>query len=284
MRLDRIDTEQLYRTHQEAFSDYALDASHVTEEMIRIRCVKNAVDFDVSVGAYDGERMVGFTLVAVDPWEGQLAAYDAGTGIIPGYRGKGLARSMFEAALPPLSARGVRLFLLEVLQGNSAAIQAYTRAGFGITRALISHSLDTRDPFVPGAAPSGLTILPIERAVVRTLEDQADWTPSWEVGFAAVERVPDDLVAFGAYHEEACVGAIAYTPTFRWIMTLLVHRAHRRRGIGRALVAHLLRRLPESHAKITLLNVDAGDSGTLAFAERLGFRHWVDQYEMARPV
>ncbi len=59
MRIDRVDTDELARTWQEAFADYVVDMSQMTDERIRMRCAKNAVDYDVSPGAFDGEACVG---------------------------------------------------------------------------------------------------------------------------------------------------------------------------------------------------------------------------------
>ncbi len=103
MKLDRVSRQQIHRTFQEAFSDYAVDMSSLTEERLRVRCVKNGVDWDASVGAFDGDRMVGFTLIGIDDWQGSLGAFDAATGIVPDYRGQRLAAAMFEHALPGLT-------------------------------------------------------------------------------------------------------------------------------------------------------------------------------------
>jgi ribosomal protein S18 acetylase RimI-like enzyme len=281
MRIDRISREQLHRTWQEAFSDYAVDMSYMTEERIRVRAVKNDVDFDLSVGAFDGDRMVGFTLIGIGDWEGERAAFDAGTGIVPGYRGRGLAREMFDHAIPGLRARGVTRFLLEVIQSNEAAIRAYRKAGFEITRELACFELDAGSLTPSAQGIEAISIRPVSRAAIAAFEEEADWRPSWENGFPAIRRIPDDLLLFGAHENGICVGAIAYTPQFNWIMTLVVRRSHRRRGIGSAMVRHLVGHLPAGVSTVKLLNVDRSDGGMLAFLARLGFRHTIGQYEMA---
>ena len=49
----------------EAFADYAMDASGTKEDTMLLRMTKNSVDFDASPGAYDGDRLVGFTLIGL---------------------------------------------------------------------------------------------------------------------------------------------------------------------------------------------------------------------------
>ena len=109
----RLDRARLLPTFRESFSDYAMDVSGVTEEMKRIRATKNNVDWDVSVGVFDSNRMVAFTLIAVDDWQGRLTAFDATTGVVPEHRGRRLAGRMLEHAMPALRRRGVTRFVLE---------------------------------------------------------------------------------------------------------------------------------------------------------------------------
>lgn len=284
MRFGPVSARQLPQAFSAAFADYAVDTSYMTAERIRLRCAKNNVDLDLSVGAYDGERLVGFTLIGIDDWAGERTAFDAGTGIVPEFRGRGLAQRMFEHALPALRRHGVTRFLLEVLQVNEAAIRAYRKAGFEITRELSCFELDV-DALPPAPDPPGpLRVRPVDRATVLGFRELVDWQPSWENGFPAIERIPDGLLTFGALDGEDCVGVVAYSPEFNWILTLVVQKDRRRRGVGTALLRELAANLPDGVAMVRLLNVDKGDRGMLSFLDRLGFRHEIDQFEMARPI
>ena len=82
----------LYHAFMEAFADYLQDASHVTEYSFTNRAIKNGVDLALSAGAFAGGRLVGFTMVAVDQFYSTRCAFDAGTGIIKPYRGRGIAK------------------------------------------------------------------------------------------------------------------------------------------------------------------------------------------------
>lgn len=88
----------------------------------------------LSFGAFDGEKMVSFTLNGIGKYLGRLTAYDTSTGTIEAYRGQGLASGIFEHSLPFLKEAGVEQYLLEVLQDNESAIKVYKKAGFQITR------------------------------------------------------------------------------------------------------------------------------------------------------
>ena len=284
MKLDRVSRRQLHKTFHEAFADYEVDMSSVTEERLRVRCVKNGVDWEASVGAFDGGQMVGFTLIGIDDWQGGLAAFDAATGIVADHRGRGLARTMFEHALPGLEERGVGTFVLEVLKNNEPAIRAYRKAGFEISRELNGFRQEVSGILSRIRETETLPIRSIDRKIACSLAEHADWTPSWENSFNGIERIPDELIALGAFDGDRCIGAAVYSPMLDWVLTLVVAPTHRRRGVGTALVRRLAEDLPETVDALRLINVDGSDEGMLRFLNDLGFEPLVDQYEMVRPV
>jgi ribosomal protein S18 acetylase RimI-like enzyme len=256
----------------------------MTEERLWKRCAKNAVDFERSVGAFDGERMIGFTLIGIDGWQGAPAAFDAATGIVPEYRGQGLARAMFDYALPGLRNLGVRRFLLEVLQPNRAAIRAYEKAGFSVTRefACFDITLDQLDPNLGSHCDLG--VLPVAADKVMQFRSQVAWVPSWENGFSAMSRVQDDLICLGAFEGQKCVGVVAYYTVLNWIMTVIVSPGYRRRGVASKLLGSLLANLVDQQTVVKINNVDASDVHMIAALEKAGFRRVVDQYEMELPL
>ena len=281
-RIAAVDPSQIHRAFLDAFADYAMDASGTTEEALLLRMRKNAVDFDASPGLYDGDRLVGFTLIGVDLWGGLLTAYDAGTGIVPEFRKQGWAKTMFDHALPTLRGRGVRRFLLGVLQGNEPAIKAYRKSGFEISRELRCFLCQTET--LRAAGKVEIQVLPIDRETFASHQASADWVPSFENRFTAVDAIPEDVRLAGAFEGGECVGVTAYVPGLNWLLTIAVDREQRRHGIGAALLHRLVDSLPESISRLAALNVDAGDTGTQAFFESLGFSHLVDQYEMIREI
>jgi ribosomal protein S18 acetylase RimI-like enzyme len=273
----------LHQTFLEAFADYAMDARGTTETALLLRMSKNAVDYDASVGAYTDGRMVGFTLIGIDTMPHGLTAYDAGTGLIPEYRGRGIARRMFDHALPELRSRGVRRFTLEVLQENDAAIRTYRKSGFEIARTLRCYVADvgnliTLDP------KDGHNIRAVSSVALDEILPDADWIPSFENRFTAPQGIPSEVAYYAAHDEEMCVGVVTYCARLNWLLSLVVKRSHRRRGIGRSLLGHLARCLPRSIRHLAVLNVDGDDAGMQKFLTSCGFRHLVDQYEMTRAL
>jgi ribosomal protein S18 acetylase RimI-like enzyme len=273
---------RIVRAFNSAFGDYAIKMDDRDETWLVNRMKKNAVDYSCSVGAFAGDDLVGFSLTGIDDVRGVPTAYDAATGIVPGYRGQGLAARMFDHALPRLRERGIQTFLLEVLQVNEPAIKAYQRVGFEVTREFDCYS------WLPGNTactdrPLDLEIEIRPVAAERTVELAADldYEPSWEVSLAAVGRIPDKVISLGAFADNQLIGTVVYYPLLKWIVNLVVRREARRKGIGTSLLCELKRQLPLGHEKVTLPNVERGRGGSGDFLLANGFDLEISQFEMA---
>ncbi len=90
------------------------------------------VDFALSYGMYDDEKLVGFILHAIDNRLGVLTAYNTGTGVIPQYRGKRIVKALYLFAIEDLKQNGIKKSTLEVITRNEKAIKAYEGIGFSI--------------------------------------------------------------------------------------------------------------------------------------------------------
>jgi ribosomal protein S18 acetylase RimI-like enzyme len=182
--------------------------------------------------------------------------------------------------LPKLKGKGVKKFTLEVLKDNEPAIKAYRKAGFRIARELDCYELEFDSAGARRTTDITIELQPIGKSDLTAFVGSLDWQPSWENSFAAIRRIPDDVLLLGARSEEKLVGLLAYYPTLNWIMSAVVIRAYRRRGIATALLRHLLDQIWGRVESVKLLNVNASDRGMGAFLEKNGFQRYVSQYEM----
>jgi ribosomal protein S18 acetylase RimI-like enzyme len=102
------------------------------------RFAATRVNWELSFGMFDDERLVGFVIHGIDFHNGQLTAYNTGTGVLVGYRGLAVVDKLYAHAIPVLKAEGIEKCLLEVICENERAIKVYKRIGFQTTRKLSS--------------------------------------------------------------------------------------------------------------------------------------------------
>ena len=102
------------------------------------RFINARVNWELSYGMFEGEKLVGYIIKAVDQHLNRLTAYNTGTGVLTEYRGRGVVDSLYEHALPLLKQLGIEKCLLEVICENKRAIKVYERIGFQTIRTLRS--------------------------------------------------------------------------------------------------------------------------------------------------
>jgi ribosomal protein S18 acetylase RimI-like enzyme len=131
--LSNTSLETIIEALLNAFSDYFVqmpgDLSY-WENRLRIA----RIDYSLSFGMFDQEKLVGFILNGVDLSEDKLTAFNTGTGVIPAYRNRQIIDQLYAAARPVFIGRQVSQCTLEVIEENKKAIRVYERIGFRTSR------------------------------------------------------------------------------------------------------------------------------------------------------
>ncbi len=278
--LVNVSFKELHNTFVDAFSDYAVDVSYMTPDVIQNRAIKNGYDPETSVGIFNDTKLVGFTLVGIDKHYENPAAFDIMTGLVKDYRGKGIAKEMFEFIKPKLKEKNIEEFYLEVLQENKSAIKAYQKTGFKIERSLDCFILDINKFKITEHARIPLIFKKIKKSGIDDFETFSDWTPSWENSFNAIKRIPDEAIIIAAEYSINKVGLIVYYPLISWIMALLVDPKYRKMGVGSALIGEVIKRINGDTDKIKFLNIPSDDEEFINFLKSSGFEEMTSQFEM----
>lgn len=278
--LVNVSFEELHKTFVDAFADYAVDVSYMTPQVIKNRAIKNGYDPASSVGVFENEKLVGFTLVGIDNHYEKPAAFDIMTGIVKDYRGQGIASQMFDFIKPSLKKKNIQQFFLEVLQENSAAIRAYKKTGFKITRSLECFIINPKSFKPTQESRIPLIFKKLSPSEIDDFETFSDWAPSWENSFNAIKRIPDETIIIDAEYSINKLGLIVYYPLINWIMALQVDPKYRNLGVGSALIARLIDEINGKTDQIKFLNIQSEDEDLIAFLKASGFEIMTSQYEM----
>lgn len=261
--LTHDDFDAIHATFLEAFGDYVVTMQLTREQFLEMITRRGWVP-EASVGAFEGDTMVAFTANAVEGEE----AYDSGTGVIPRYRRQGLARDLMERSFDLLRARGVRTYILEVIEANVQAAELYRSCGFTETRGLQCWVLDS--------STARREVSP------RRLDDSStrrlwwDVQPSWQNSTFSIARAQDEHVILGDEN-----GYVVVFPSTGDVPQLAVRPEARRKGVGTRLVELAA---AAAGKPLRFINVDDRDAGIAAFLEHLGARRTVRQLEMSRPL
>jgi ribosomal protein S18 acetylase RimI-like enzyme len=275
--------DELYHAFLRAFSDYVMPFD-LTEVQFRNHIVLNAVDLDRSVGLFDGGRLIGFTLNGFGPWHGVPTVYDAGTGVFPEYRRRGLSKQMFGMMLPEFEKSGSRQCLLEVITDNYKAVGLYEKLGFETTRTLsLLHCPDEMKFHDDDDDDDGIELRDIDEPDWELLRTFWDGEPSWQNSTDAIDRSRAKKRFIGAFSGDSCLGYIVFSTNVGRVAQLAVDKNHRCCGIGKRLLRALMAETPESYVP-QVINIDRSIDSAMSFFRNRGFTKKLSQFEMLRGI
>jgi ribosomal protein S18 acetylase RimI-like enzyme len=271
--------DELYVAWADAFKDYERTW---TREELEVLLTRRGYVSGLSFGAFDGGKLVSFTLNGIGPYNSIYTAYDTGTGTMEAYRGKGLASHIFEYSLPYLHEAGCKQYLLEVLHYNEKAISIYKAAGFEVARELNyfvqpMEALALNDKVLPGGYEIKESEINIDQ-----ISSFRDFHPSWQNSFESIKRVPDDFVTIAVLLNSQLIGYGITEPGSGDITQLAVDRMHRRKGIGSAILKALLRY--NRHSAVKVINTERNNKEVTSFVEHNGIPNIGWQFEMVRNI
>lgn len=255
--LTGVSFDDIFECFVEGFSDYVVKFQPSRPDLEEMLTRRGWVQ-DLSAGAFDGSRLVGFTLNCIDGDR----AYDSGTAVIPSHRRRGIGRSTMELSFSLLAPR---TYVLEVLQNNPAAVALYESLGFQHTRPFQVWSFTAQSPakFTELANPD-----------LDLIRSWCDVVPSWQNDVSSLRRARDSYVVLG---NDECAAVLF--PRTGDLPLLAVAPHARRQGLGRRLLNAAATR---ANKPLRILNVDDRNECIAKFLEKCRASRIVKQFEMSR--
>jgi ribosomal protein S18 acetylase RimI-like enzyme len=257
--LTGVPFDEIFECFVEGFSDYVVKFQPSRPDLEEMLTRRGWVQ-DLSAGAFDGSRLVGFTLNCVDGDR----AYDSGTAVIPSHRRRGISRATMELSFKLLAPR---TYILEVLQNNPAAVALYESLGFQHTRPfqVWTFTSEFREKITELANPD-----------LDLIRSWCDVAPSWQNDVPSLRRARDSYVVLGT--EDA---AAVFFPRTGDLPLLAVAPHTRRQGLGRLLLNAAATR---ANKPLRILNVEDRSESIAMFLEACSATRMVKQFEMRRTL
>lgn len=271
--LTENDSDILLNAINGAFADYIVPFQ-LNKAQLQFKIATEHILPECSVGIFEAGQLLAFMLHGIRTIAGNAIAYNAGTGVLPAYRGKDFVRQMYDYILPVLKAHRAKQVVLEVIESNRPAIHAYKKNGFSIRRKLLCFGGEIRS-----ATDSEIAIVrPLPEFSREVFQSFWDISPSWQQDIPAMDIAKPQ--ALGAFINEVLVGYVLFCTDKKKVFQLAVAHEHRRKGIGTLLFAALQQQVV--HEKVRMNNVDAAATGFKLFLEKQGLINDVNQFEMVK--
>ena len=255
-----------------AFHGYAVSVNETPARLARLIRLQG-LDLANSVVIRCGGQLVGISFLGLRNTRAWISAF----GIIPAFRGRGLARRLMEQLIVQARSAGAHDVRLEVLVGNTVARRVYLQSGFRVQRELVTME---RAPWSGVLAPS--TSLRVERVDVETAVRQAvtmEQTP------ACWQREAPSLITGSANGEIVRQGsrvigcALHSTRDSAVALHHLCARPDQVSAVIGAVLAHLVGAATTAGRHVTLLN-EPEVTGMVTALRSHGFRETIRQVEL----
>jgi ribosomal protein S18 acetylase RimI-like enzyme len=241
---------------------------------------------EYSVVAYDEGRPAGIVLSGIKTINGEIVAWNGGTGVAKELRGKGVGKQLMEAAFEIYRENSVRFATLEAIARNEAAIKLYKGLGYDVKKRLKFLQLNeeiTAEVF-DGGGSSYLAeyVSPEELTAIDFYQHQAPWQnqnlhdasaivlrddENQIAGYSLTKRMYNDgkIASVGLLQLEAAVGRMDRVDV---IKSLLKHSF-----------------VPLDHAfQRTTVNTPEDQDQLLRVLEECGFKQWEEQVWMVKDM
>ena len=271
--LDKISLSDLTVCLNQAFSDYFVKFS-ATESYLQQRWKGAGIDFSLSSGVMEEDKLVGFIVNRIRDWNGLKTAFNAGSGVIPSHRGNGLTEKMYQFLRPKFIENGIQSMALEVIQENIKAIHVYEKVGLKIRRGFHCFSgeikIDSTNP------TQDLVIKEIKNPTWELFNSFYDFEPAWESNNLAIKTCQELYSFFGVENNHQLIAFAIVKNKNGDIPQFGVHSKFRNQWVGKFLFSHI----STLHSSIRSNNIDASALSVLKFLETIGLKNTVNQYEM----
>jgi ribosomal protein S18 acetylase RimI-like enzyme len=270
--VEKAELDDLVEAQNEIFSDYIVPMrSSRSFFMEFLESVGGRIE-NVMVATHRG-RIVGYVNPVLDGPE----VWIGGVGVIPGHRGRGLGKKLMLAAEEFSRSRGVGTSLLEVIEGNEAAMSLYRSLGYRETRRfLCAEGKPVR--FVGyGEQPKRASVEEIAPMHLEAYRGTC-WQRRKRQGLASSARASECYRVGDGFVLVRKVDAIGYVPY------LGVVPRSRRQGTGTSLAKFALNRLYELGAfKVAVYNLNE-EPAVLSMLDKFDFKVTMKQVEMMKSL
>lgn len=272
--------DTIFEAFNQAFADYEIQ---LNREQLQAMLERRGFNPDLSFAAFEGDRIVAFTLNGIGNFNGIPTAYDTGTGTLKEYRGKGLATGIFEYSIPYLRKAGIKQYLLEVLQHNTKAVSVYRNLGFETTREFcyfVQKVEEISNEVKEADFPFSIKQIDIEK--FPSISDFWDFYPSWQNSIESIKRADKGFVSMGVFTENRLMGYCVFEPASGDVTQIAVDRQYRRKGVASLLLQEIVRLNKNDTVKI--VNTDISCSSISGFLKAKNIAIKGKQFEMIRKI
>lgn len=270
--LENTSIEILTEVFNLAFKDYFVEVN-LTPQQLESKFSSENVKLELSVGAFDGGQLIGFIFHAADTINSDICVYNAGTGVVPAFRGKQITAKMYDFILPKLKQKGVNKSLLEVITMNTKALKIYESIGFTTKRVVDCFKgefYSDKEDYLP------YFFIEDGFNYEKEMEEFISYNPTWQNSNYTINRLKDSVKTLTIRKSGMLLGCLVLNSNTGKVLQFAVNKSHRKKGIG----TYLFKKASELKGSLMVYNLDNSDTEASELLKKGGLTYLLSQYEM----
>lgn len=271
--LGQTDLDAIVECFLHAFSGYFVQLPTQTsywENRFRIA----RADYHLSFGVFENGKLVAFIINGIDKHEGELTAFNTGTGVIPDFRNRQLVDKMYAEAIPAFKTKGIKKCVLEVVQKNDRAIRVYERIGFKKTREYLCFKGEISMDY------PGIEVREIDFEKIKSFPNPNHHFYSWDNYTEAMALSQKSCRFYEVFDEKGkAVGFFILNPELTFLPQFEIFEENEK-GNWEKLFAGIKKISPT----VKINNVDARRSDLIRAISAAGPENYINQFEMEMKI
>ncbi|HAS44866.1 MAG TPA: hypothetical protein DCS93_30580 [Microscillaceae bacterium] len=265
---------------EEVFPEFGKKNSRGPEGAFDRMLVMRRVNFNLSVGAFYNDQMIGFALMGTGIFKDKMSIHDCGIGTIPTYRNQGVSSGIlrhFIDQFPTKSKIKYSFISVKPRRLKDSIGRICEKVGYIYGGDLHSYKLTSKKAFTP---------INSQKFDIRKVH-KPNWPiyHQWQRSFAAWERTQEAItinapyeVFLEAYHQNNSVGFLIGDPRYGKISQIGVQPAYEKEAVFFELIEHFHKIAP--HKYLRMLNISTQEIYLIETLQKLGFKKIIELEEL----
>ena len=271
--LESISIQELTSAFNSSFEGYFIPIQ-LNETVLLDKIKAENIFLEYSVGVSINNQLVAFILVGIDSKNNQMLSYNAGTGVIPEFRGQHLPQKMYDYLLPLLHKNNIRNHYLEVITQNQKALKIYESIGYQITKKVTCFKGKINEP----KQLFEYQIFEFDFVSESTIQSFWNHQPTYQNTLSSINRNKNAHTFLGVFSENGLLAYVIYANSNARVKQFGVDKNYRKSSLGHHLFYEVQKANPTQ--EISLINIDSNDTETITFLQKIGLSTTVEQFEM----
>lgn len=278
--LENIELNRIYKCWCTAFADYKYKFN-MSKDEFNIRLAQDSFDPTISVGAFLDNRLIGFWLSGLRLINGHKTAYDAGTAILPMYRGQNIGDNLYKKLCDLLSTNQIYKYIIEVFTDNTPALNLYLKNGFRKVRKLNGYRIPKQHYSRLKNVNKYSIETPSFEKLTKSYLDLLEYQPSWQNSLQALNEVKLLTIPLLIKKKRETLGFAIYQPILGRIAQVGFTKEQYTDDIFK-IILNKISDIKNDKEHIEIINIDPTNTAICEKISRLGFEHFVTQYELIK--